>query len=182
MPGVGPVQRMFTRWGALHDNGSDRLTQQQVVVDVGGRDHHRQRAAVRLDQEAALAAVFPAIRRVFADLVSPEPGFAQGPVGALPLPIDPVQVVALGHQSRPDPVHHTVATPALEPPVNGGIIAELLWQAVPLAPRPEAINEGVEDPPPVSGRTSAAGTGSPIRVEDRFDPTPQVIGDFPNRV
>src|SRR6516165_10521622 len=56
----------------------------------------------------------------------PEPGLAQAAVGALPLPVDRAQLCALGGPGGPDPPHHAVAAPALEPAVDGGVVAELL--------------------------------------------------------
>src|SRR5215472_9805936 len=79
----------------------------------------------------------------------PEPGLAHAAIGTLPLPVDLAQFLARGDQRGPDALHHPVATPALEPAVDGGVIAELLGQVVPLAAAAQAVDNAVDDRPPV---------------------------------
>src|SRR5256885_9077655 len=68
----------------------------------------------------------------------PEPGLAQPPVGALPVPVDAAQFGTGLDEGGPELAHHPVPAPALEPAVDGGVVAELLGQVVPLAAGPQA--------------------------------------------
>src|SRR5262245_44126794 len=112
----------------------------------------------------------------------PEAGLAHAAVGTLPVPVNLAQLGALRGQGGPDLRHHAAAAPALEPAVDGAVVAELLGQVVPLAAGAEAVDDAVEDPPPVLGRLAALGAGLPIGAEDRFDTPPEVVGDFPDGV
>jgi hypothetical protein len=109
----------------------------------------------------------------------PEPGFAQPPVGGLPVPVDPAEFVTLGDENFPDPLDHTTRAPALEPVVNGALGTELARQLVPLATGTHAEDDAVEAQPPV-GVTSTRGFARPESVEDRLDPLPEIVGDFPD--
>src|SRR5207302_6154531 len=64
---------------------------------------------------------------------SPEPGFAQPAVRALPLPIHLSEFVALGRQLGPEALHDAAVAPTLEPVVDGTLGAKLARQLVPLA-------------------------------------------------
>src|SRR6185312_16660224 len=63
----------------------------------------------------------------------PEPGLAQRRVAALPVPIDPAQLIAPFDEGGPDPFHDTPFAPALEPDMDGALGAELAGQLLPLA-------------------------------------------------
>src|SRR5262249_474930 len=109
----------------------------------------------------------------------PEAGLAQPAVGALPPPVDLAQFLALGGQGGPDAFHHAVAAPALEPAVDGGVVAELPGQVVPLAAAPQTVDDAVEHSPPVPGRAAALGAVSPVLLEDGLDAGPEVVADLP---
>ena len=110
----------------------------------------------------------------------PEPGLTQPAVGGLPFPLDAPKFVALADQNRPDLLHHAAGTPALKPVVDGALGSELAGQLVPLATGPHPEDDAVEDQPPV-GVVPAREFPRPELLEDRLDPQPQVVGDFPNR-
>src|SRR5262249_57973845 len=74
---------------------------------------------------------------------SPEPGFAQPAVRALPLPIHGPEFVALGRQRGPDALHDAAGTPALEPLLDGALGPEAAWQVAPLAARPPANDDAL---------------------------------------
>jgi hypothetical protein len=96
--------------------------------------------------------------------------------------VDLAEFVALRNERGPDALHHAVATPALEPAVNGRVIAELPGQSVPLAGGAEAVDDAIEDAAPVGGGLPALGAGLPVLLEDGFDPCPEVIGDLPDGI
>jgi hypothetical protein len=112
----------------------------------------------------------------------PEPGLAQSPVGRLPLPIDRPEVVAFLDQHGPDLLEDAVSAPPLEPAVDRAVVAELVGELVPLAAGAEAEDDPVEGGPQVDAGPTAVrlrrrwGVGQ----EDRLDPLPEGIGDFPD--
>jgi hypothetical protein len=89
------------------------------------------------------------------------------------------QFLAFLNQGGPDLVHHAVAAPALEPAVEGGVVAELFGQAVPLAAGAEAVDDAVEDGAPILGGLAAFGAGLPVLFQDGLDASPEFIGDLP---
>src|SRR5207302_9307615 len=90
----------------------------------------------------------------------PEPGLAQPPVGALPVPVDAAQLGAALQQHGPDAGEHAAAAPALEPAVDGAVVAETLGQVVPLAAGAQAEEDAVQDAPPVgAGAAGRLGRG-----------------------
>ena len=112
----------------------------------------------------------------------PEPCLAHPAVGTLPLPLDVPEFFAFAQEAGPDPLHHAVVAPALEPAVDGAVRAELLGQAVPLAATAEAVDDAIEQGPPIPGRLSALGAGLPILPEDGFNASPEVIRDLPDGI
>jgi hypothetical protein len=110
----------------------------------------------------------------------PEPGLTKPAVGGLPLPLDTPKFVARADQNLPDLLHHAAGTPALKPVVDGALGSELAGQLVPLATGPHPEDDAVEHQPPV-GVAPAPQFPRPEGLEDRLDPQPQVVGDFPNR-
>src|SRR5215475_11406234 len=109
----------------------------------------------------------------------PKPGLAQSSVGTLPLPMHGPQFGALLHQQGPDLSKDAALAPALEPAVDGAVIAELLGKLVPLAAAAHTKEDAVERPPPVRA-FAAGGLGWSIVQEDGFNTLPQFIGDFPD--
>jgi hypothetical protein len=96
--------------------------------------------------------------------------------------VDLAQFGALGDQGGPDALHHPVATPALEPAVDGGVVAELLGQVIPLAATAEAMDNAVDDRSPVLGRLPPFGAGLPVLPEDGLDTSPQPVVNFPDGI
>jgi hypothetical protein len=96
------------------------------------------------------------------------------------LPLHPAEFVALGDQHRPDLLEDAPVDPALEPVVDGALGAEPLGQLVPLAAAPHPEEDRVEHLPPV-GDPAAGGLPGPELLEDRLDPPPEFVGDFPDR-
>jgi hypothetical protein len=112
----------------------------------------------------------------------PEPGLPQHPVGRLPLPLDGSEFVAFLDQHGPDLLEDTVAAPPLEPAVNRAVVTELLRELVPLAAAAEAEDDPVEGRPPVDPLAAAIRPGRwwGVFEEDRLDPLPEAVGDFPD--
>jgi hypothetical protein len=112
----------------------------------------------------------------------PGPGLAQPTVGRLPLPLDLAQLVALLDQQGPDLLEDAVAAPSLEPAVHRAVVAELLGELVPLAAATETEDDPVERRPPVDPLAAAVALRRRRGVlpEDRLDPLPEGIGDFPD--
>jgi hypothetical protein len=110
----------------------------------------------------------------------PEPGLAQHRVGRLPFPVDPAELVALGDEHGPDPPEDPAGGPPLEPVVDGALGPEPLGQLVPLAAAAHPEDDRVDHRSPV-GDLSPGRLHGPEVPEDRLDPPPQVIGDFPDR-
>jgi hypothetical protein len=109
----------------------------------------------------------------------PEPGLAQHRVGRLPLPLHPAEFVALGDQDRPDLLEDAAFDPALEPIVDGALGAEAFGELVPLATASHPEDDRVDHLPPV-GDPPARGLLGPELLEDRLDPSPELVGDFPD--
>ena len=112
----------------------------------------------------------------------PEPGLAQPAVGRLPLPLHRPEVAALLDQDGPDPGEDAVAAPPLEPAMDRAIVAEPLGQPVPLAPGAEAEDDAVEGRPQVDARPAAVALGrrGGVLQQDRLDPSPEAVIDFPD--
>src|SRR3569833_2406602 len=172
----------FARFRPIHHDRLYGRRQELGVMDIRPGDHRTQRASVLVDDHAPYRPVFPAIRRVRPDLVPAEPSLAHRAVGALPLPADTVEFLALGDHHGPDLLHHAVLVPALEPAADRTVVAELLGQVVPLASGPHAEDDPVERLTPVGplpaplGRWGRRG----VREQDRLDLGPQLIRDFPD--
>src|SRR5262249_43717635 len=109
----------------------------------------------------------------------PEPGLAQHRIGALPLPIDPAQLVAPRDEGGPDPFHDAAFAPAPEPVVDGALGTELAGELLPLAAGAHPEDDAVERHSPVGGPRTGRLPG-PALQEDGEDPLPQGIGDLPD--
>src|SRR3954468_23363342 len=110
----------------------------------------------------------------------PEPGLAQHRVGRLPLPLHPAELITLGDQDRPDLLEDAPFDPPLEPVVDRALGAESLGQLVPLAAAAHPEDDRVEHLPPV-GDPASGGLLGPELLEDRLDPSPEFVGDLPDR-
>src|SRR5262249_26593074 len=99
----------------------------------------------------------------------PAPSLAQPRVGALPVEVDVAQFGPLGDHDRPDPLHHAVGAPALEPPLPAAGAAGVPGAVLPPAPGAEAVDDAVEVGAPVRGRASCAGAGVSVLLEHRQD-------------
>jgi hypothetical protein len=77
-----------------------------------------------------------------------------------------------------------MAAPALEPTVNRAVIAEVLGELVPLASGAEAEDDTVDRRSPINPAASTVGLGLRRRIlpEDRLDPSPEFVIDFPDRI
>ena len=64
--------------------------------------------------------------------------------------------------------------------MDGALGPESLGQLVPLAAAPHPEDDRVDHHPPV-GNPAAGRLPGPEVQEDRLDPPPQVVGDFPDR-
>ena len=109
----------------------------------------------------------------------PEPGLAQRRVRALPLPIDPAQLVALRDEDSPDPLQDPALAPALEPVVDGALGAELARELLPLAAAAHPEDDPVEGRPPV-GVPPPGGLPGPELQEEGQDLLPEGIRDLPD--
>src|SRR3954454_11950611 len=109
----------------------------------------------------------------------PTPGLAQHRVGRLPLPLHAADLVAFLDQYGPDLLEDSALDPALEPVVDGALGAVPLGQSLPLATAPHPEEDRVEHLPP-SGDATTRRLLRPEFLEDRLDPEPQLVGDFPD--
>ena len=81
------------------------------------------------------------------------------------------QFFALRDQHRPDVFHNSVAAPALKPAMHGAVVAQLFGQSVPLAARAQAVEDAVQNLPPIDPRpTGRPGRG--VLQEHGLDPFP----------
>jgi hypothetical protein len=66
--------------------------------------------------------------------------------------------------------------------MDRAVVAELFGELVPLAAAAEAEDDPVEGGPPVDPRAAAVllGRRRGILQEDRLDPLPEAVGDFPD--
>ena len=112
----------------------------------------------------------------------PKTRLAHRAVDGLPIPGDCLQLLALGHEHGPDPLHDAVLAPPLEPAVDGAVVAELRRQLVPLASGAESEDDAVEDPPPIGPRPADIRRWRAVLLKDREDAGPESVGDFPDRV
>jgi hypothetical protein len=87
-------------------------------------------------------------------------------------------------QHRPDPLEDAAAAPPLEPAMDRAVIAKAFGQLVPLAAGAEAEDDPIERLPPVDARPAAVALrrGRGILQEDRLDPLPEGLGNFPDRL
>src|SRR5262249_22076214 len=135
----------------------------------------------RSTRRLCLVPALPRSVGFFPTFFPPEPGLAQPPIGALPVPVDAAQFGAALQQQGPDAGEHAAAAPALEPAVDGTVVAELLGQVVPLAAAAQAEEDAVQDASPVgAGAASPLGRGG--GQPGRLGLLPQGSGEFPNGV
>src|SRR5262249_57065240 len=115
--------------------------------------------------------------------VCPRRGRAEGglrprPAPCLPLPLDARELVVL-HQARPPELLEEAARlPLLEAAVRGAAAAHLLGQRVPLAPRPQHVDNGAEDATVVDTGAAAA-KAERLGRGQRPDPRPDGGGHLP---
>src|SRR5271157_1764598 len=110
----------------------------------------------------------------------PKAGLAQHRVGRLPLPLHPAEFVTLGDQDRPDSLEDPCCSPALEPVVDSALGSVPLGQLVPLAAAAQPEDDRIQHFPPIGDLPPSRFLG-PEFQEDRLDPPPQLVGDFPDR-
>src|SRR5579885_2949019 len=170
--------------GSVDDHRPDRLIQQLEVQDVGPGDDGPRRPTIAVDHQALLGPRLGPVGGVRAGLLPAEAGLAQHPVGRLPLPVHRPEVVTLLDQHGPDPLEHAVAAPPLEPAVDRAIAAEAPGELVPLASGAESEDDPVDRPPPIDAGPAAVRPGRRrgIVEKDRLDGSPEVIGEFPDRL
>jgi hypothetical protein len=68
--------------------------------------------------------------------------------------------------------------PLLETPVRGAAAAQLLGQRVPLAPRPQDVQDGAEDAAIIDAGTASSEAGQ-RRRDEGLDVCPEGVVDFP---
>jgi hypothetical protein len=102
--------------------------------------------------------------------------------GRLPLPSDRPEFVALLDQQGPDLLEDPVLAPPLEPAVDRAVVAVVLGELVPLTSGSEAEADAVERRSPIDAGSPpfGAGCGWAIFPEDRLDPLPEFVVEFPD--
>src|SRR4051812_749064 len=105
----------------------------------------------------------------------PEGGLRHGPVEALPPPVDAEHVVVLVQGHLPEGAEHAPLLPPLEVPVEAAPRPELGRDGLPVAARPQDVEDPVESPAVRQARAAAAPGAADPRQEE-FDPPPQRIG------
>jgi len=113
-------------------------------------------------------------------------GFHQGPVVALPVPGNALQIIVLSQSRPPQRRKETRPVPLLKMLVDGARAAEFLGQGLPLTSRAQHIHNGREDParrhrpPPTPRLPSIFSAFRPLSNRNqRFDFHPKLLGYFP---
>ena len=75
----------------------------------------------------------------------PEGSLGQAPLEALPIPVDADQLVVLVQGGLPELAEHAPLLPTLEVPVQAAAGAELGRDGLPLAARPQDVEDAVEN-------------------------------------
>ena len=174
------LRLLFSRLGPVDDDRVDRRLQELLLHDVGPGGHDAQRAAVAVGQEVLLGPFLAAVGGVLAHLFPPNralPSIASADCHSHCTPPSSSHSAARTAQIRS---MNPACGPPLEPVVDGALGPESLGQLVPLAAAAHPEDDRVEHLPPV-GNPAAGRLLGPEVQEDRLDPPPQVIGDFPDR-
>ena len=170
------------RVGAFDDDRLDRRIEQFLIDDIGSGDDDPKWSPVTLDQERLLGAVLGAVSGVFPHIFSTKSSFAQSTICGLPSPVDRSELFAFFEQDGPDSLEDAVTAPPLEPAMNRAIIAEM--------PR-EFCSTDIQSGDGKWRRSSPTASLSEVDrhapwvlpehpPEDRLDPPPKVVVDFPN--
>jgi hypothetical protein len=101
-------------------------------------------------------------------------------VPLLPLPVDAAELVALALEDGPDLIEDLEAHPALEGPMDRGVVAELTLQLVPLNAAAQSVGDPVEGAALVDPLASDR-LGRVVLCQDRLDLGPELVGGPPDR-
>ena len=104
----------------------------------------------------------------------PEGRLGHCPVQRLPVPFDPENVIVLGQSGLPEFAEHAPLLPALEVPVQAAAGPELGRDGLPVAARPQDVEDAVEN---LAVRQAGTPTprGSPDLGQEWRDPVPQRV-------
>jgi hypothetical protein len=94
--------------------------------------------------------------------------------------VDPSEFFAVGDQHAPDQVEDPQAHPALEGPMYGAIVPELLGQLVPLDARAQAKDDPIDRFPQVDALATFR-LGGVVLFQDDPNRLPQFIRNPPDR-
>jgi hypothetical protein len=109
----------------------------------------------------------------------PNTSVAHGTIGGLPVPIDTAHLVAGFHEDGPDAVKDPLVDPALEGAMDRAVIRKRVRELVPLAPRAEPEDHGVQCGTAVN--PLATGLLGWVKLgQDGLDHGPQRIGYPPD--
>jgi hypothetical protein len=90
------------------------------------------------------------------------------------------QLIALFDQARPEFLEETGLTPILKAAVDRTVIPVHAWDMIPLTAGAQSKDDRIEHAPPIHPR--ATGNRRWFQSpEHRFNPFPQVVGNFPQR-
>lgn len=92
----------------------------------------------------------------FCPLDPPQTRLGQGAVGGLPWPVYSPEFAARPRQLSPDFQEDAVADPSRKVAMRRPVGAQLFGQLVPLATAAHSVEDAVERPPPVAGRSVCA--------------------------
>lgn len=96
------------------------------------------------------------------------------------MPVYALEFVTLGQEDSPKNVENALLLPAHEGAVDGRFVAKLCWQVVPLAARPQAVDDAVEGAASI-GAWTAHVVGRIVHGQDFLDQCPKWVGGVPDR-
>src|SRR5208283_4813386 len=177
----GHVLRLILcRFGPLDHDTLDRRCQEPPFQDVRPGDHHPQRSTVAIGHQALFGALFSSVGGILARLFPPRSGPCPASRRPAATPTAPRRV---RHTRRPRPPRF--ARRSLLQPSAGTSRGQCSWvrtaRAVgPTGSRCASGRDRIQHFPPIGDLPPSRFLG-PEFQEDRLDPPPQLVGDFPDR-
>ena len=112
----------------------------------------------------------------------PKTGLAQTAVRSLPVPVNASEFLAFGQQNRPQIFENTILGPSLKPAMHRAVVAEHLWQLVPLATGPHTKNDSIEGLAQIRSRSTTHSTSRIPEIENGCHSVPCRIWNLPDRL
>ena len=175
---VGAQMLTFARsWcRAVDGKALKRFPDQLLIRHIGSGDGDAQRHTATVGQHGTLDAQLATSGRVSPGFFPSQRRLGHRPVPTLPLPVDPFQVVGLLQRQSPPFVKHAALDPLLKGGVKGAARTEHFGQRLPLAARPQHINNPGHHVSRRESRTTTLTTAF-VNWKHRFHPFPERIGN-----